>query len=276
MSPASPTEIVPGAGRPLPSPADPHLLRGARSPEMPGVRRMPGIRRGHPSPGGVTPGPGPDNAAGVPFSVRDLHVLRGDVMALRGVDLDIPAGALTLLCGGNGSGKSTLLLALAGVLPIHSGRVEGLDGTGLALVPQIPPVPQRLPLTVGAAVAMGRWGGRGLFGRMRRGDREVVGERMRLLGVDALAQRQLCEVSGGQRQRALVAQALVREAPVLLLDEPTAAADAASRELIHHAARVEADGGATVVLATHDPGARDVADVVITLDSGRVIGVEMG
>lgn len=265
MSPTSPSGTLPGAGRSLPPPVDPHLLRGA-----------PGVRRVQPSLEGVTLGPGPDRATGVPVSVRDLHVLRGDVMALRGVDLDIAAGAVTLLCGGNGSGKSTLLLALAGVLPIHSGRVGGLDGTGLALVPQVPPVPQRLPLTVGAAVAMGRWGGRGLFGRMRGRDREVVGERMRLLGVGTLAQRQLCEVSGGQRQRALVAQALVREAPVLLLDEPTAAADAESRELIHHAAQVEADRGATVVLATHDPGARDVADVVITLDSGRVIGVEMG
>ncbi|WP_043534333.1 metal ABC transporter ATP-binding protein [Actinomyces polynesiensis] len=208
--------------------------------------------------------------------MRELHVRRGDVMALRGVDLDFPAGAVTLLCGGNGSGKSTLLLALAGVLPLHSGRVEGLDGTRPALVPQVPPLPQRLPLSVGAAVAMGRWGGLGLLGRVRRSDREAVGERMRLLGVDALALRQLCEVSGGQRQRALVAQALVREAPVLLLDEPTAAADAASRELIHHAARVEADRGATVVLATHDRGARDVADVVVTLDSGRVSGVEAG
>jgi len=247
MSPASVTGSVPDTSRHLSLPAGPHV------------------------PPGEHPCPGPIRTTGVHISVRDLHVLRGDVMALRGVDLDIAAGAVTLLCGGNGSGKSTLLLALAGVLPLHSGRVGGLDGTGLALVPQVPPVPQRLPLTVGAAVAMGRWGGRGLFGRMRGRDREFVGERMRLLGVDALARRQLCEVSGGQRQRVLVAQALVQEAPVLLLDEPTAAADAASRELIHHAARVEADRGTAVVLASHDPGARDVADTVITLDSGRVI-----
>lgn len=208
------------------------------------------------------------------LGVRDLRVTRGEVVALDGVTLDIPRAALTVLRGGNGSGKSTLLLALAGVLPVVSGRVEGLAGVRTALVPQVPPVPARLALTVGGAVAMGRWGGLGLFGRMRARDREVVEERMRLLGVEDLSGRQLCEVSGGQRQRALVAQALVQEAPVLLLDEPTAAADVQSRELIHRAARAEADRGVTVILATHDPGACDLADVVVTLEAGCVLDVE--
>lgn len=253
MSPTSVTGSIPDTSRHLPPPVGPHVRgRGCSSPDP-------------------TRAPGAIRTAGVHVSERDLEVVRGEVMALRGVDLDIPPGGVTLLCGGNGSGKSTLLLALAGVLPLHSGRVEGLEGVRLALVPQVPPVPQRLPLTVAAAVGMGRWGSLGFWGRMRRDDREGVEECMRLLGVDSLARRELCEVSGGQRQRVLVAQALVQEAPVLLLDEPTAAADAASRELIHHAARVEADRGTTVVLASHDPGARDVADAVITLDSGRVI-----
>lgn len=219
----------------------------------------------------------PSDIQGVPLSVCHVTVERGEVRALQDVDLDLAAGAVTLLCGGNGSGKSTLLLALAGVLPLTSGTIDGLEGlkgARLALVPQVPPVPQRLPLTVGAAVGMGRWADLGLFRRPGRRDREIVAQRLHLLGLDDLAERQLSEVSGGQRQRALVAQALVREAPVLLLDEPTAAADAASSELIHRAARLEADRGATVVMATHDPAAREFADVVVTLDSGRVLDVE--
>ncbi|WP_040434849.1 metal ABC transporter ATP-binding protein [Schaalia vaccimaxillae] len=202
--------------------------------------------------------------------VRDFTVIRGEVKALDGVDLAFNAGEVTLVCGGNGSGKSTLLLALAGVLDRDGGEIIGLPAD-VALVPQRPPSADRLPLTVRATVEMGRWPKRGILGRLTAEDRAAVDWAMESVGVSDLADRQLSETSGGQCQRVLVAQALTRKAPLLLMDEPTAAADIESTEIIHRVAREQAEAGAIVIIASHDPVAREFADRIITLHSGHVV-----
>ncbi|MDC4233562.1 ATP-binding cassette domain-containing protein [Actinomyces sp. B33] len=200
--------------------------------------------------------------------IRDLTVIRGDVHALDGLDLTLDAGKVTLVCGGNGSGKSTLLLTLAGALRPESGTITGMPSE-VALVPQRPPSADRLPLTVRAAVEMGRWPERGLLRRLRPEDHEAVDWAMSAVGILDLAGRQLSETSGGQCQRVLVAQALSRRTDMLLMDEPTAAADIESTEIIHRVAREKAADGAIVVIASHDPAARDYADEIVTLHAGR-------
>lgn len=206
-----------------------------------------------------------------PLCLRDVRVMRSHVCALDSLTVDIRPAEVTLVRGGNGSGKSTLLLALAQCLPLADGRISGLAGRSTALVPQTPPHTGQLPLTVRAAVAMGRWGARGMFAPLTHEDHALVDESLRILGIDAIATRQLSQTSGGQRQRALVAQALTRRADILLLDEPTAAADEQSTRIIHEAAAGQAAQGATVVLASHDPSACDVADRILTLDRGVLI-----
>ncbi|QWW19893.1 ATP-binding cassette domain-containing protein [Schaalia sp. 19OD2882] len=203
--------------------------------------------------------------------VKGLSVWRDEVKAIDSVDLDLYSGELTLLCGENGSGKSTLLLALVGELPAGEGRVDGLDGIVPAYVPQLPPVPERLPLSVRETVAMGHWPDLGLLARLTATHSRAVDRALDTLGLTALASRQLSRLSGGQRQRVMVAQALVRQAPVVLLDEPTAAADAESRQIIHRAARTCARSGALVLLASHDVSAREVCDRMVQLEAGRVV-----
>ncbi|ARD42278.1 metal ABC transporter ATP-binding protein [Actinomyces gaoshouyii] len=225
-----------------------------------------------PSGRGPTAAPRPDDAVARGLILRGVVVRRGEVLAINGVSLDLAPGEVVCFFGPNGSGKSTLLAAVAGILPLAGGRIERRPADArLALVPQAPPIPERMPLTVRAAVAMGCWGDAGFLRPLNRAHKRRVSEVMGLLGIADLADRQLSEVSGGQRQRVLVAQALVSQPDILLMDEPTAAADARSTRIIHDAAARAAREGALVLLVSHDEQARRIADRCLTLEAGRVV-----
>ncbi|NEM08591.1 zinc ABC transporter ATP-binding protein AztA [Geodermatophilus normandii] len=202
--------------------------------------------------------------------VERLSVRRGEVLALDGVDAVLPAGTVTALVGVNGAGKSTLLDVLAGVLQPTTGRARGLDRLTVAYVPQRSAVPDDLPLTVADTVAMGRWRERGPWRRLRTSDRALIAACADQLDLTGLLGSPLSAVSGGQRQRALVAQGLVARADVLLVDEPTAGVDAATQRAVLRALASEAARGAVVVHATHEPAAVESADRVLALAAGRV------
>ncbi|QRN78861.1 MAG: ATP-binding cassette domain-containing protein, partial [Nocardiopsis sp. BM-2018] len=143
----------------------------------------------------------------------DLYAGYGRTDVLKGVSAEVPEGAVTALVGPNGAGKSTLLGVLAGTVPLRRGKVtpdRGARAARPAFVVQRSAVPDTLPLTVRAAVAMGRWAHRGLWRPLTRHDRAVVARCMERAGVADLAHRGLGELSGGQRQRALIAQGLAQ------------------------------------------------------------------
>ena len=208
------------------------------------------------------------NAPGV--AIEHVTVRRGDVLALSGVTAHLGAGAVTALVGPNGAGKSTLLDVLAGVRMPSAGRVGGLEGLTVAYVPQHSAVPDDLPITVADTLAMGRWRERGLWRRLRSSDRALIADSARRLGLTDLMDTSLSATSGGQRQRALVAQGLIARADVLLVDEPTAGVDAATQVAILQALSQEAARGAVVVHATHDLAAVEQADGTLALVAGRV------
>lgn len=194
---------------------------------------------------------------------------RASSLSLDRVSVDFPAGSVTALVGANGSGKSTLLGILAGTLRPAHGRVTGMPRT-VALVPQHSAAPNLFPVTVRNTVAMGRWCDRGLLLPLTRRDQGIIDRAMERAGVTDLSRRTLAGLSGGQRQRTLIAQGLAQQAPLLLLDEPLSAVDAATAELITRAVAEEKDAGTTVVIATHDPAQAAGADRVLTLDHGRI------
>lgn len=206
-----------------------------------------------------------------PVRLLSVSARRGDDEVLSGVDAVFVPGAVSAVSGPNGSGKSTLLEVIAGVHPLTGGSREGIESGDVAFVPQRSDVSPHLPLTVGEAVAMGRWRIRGAWRPLRRSDRRSVDAMLDLLGLDGLRTRPLGALSGGQRQRTFVAQGLVADAPILVLDEPTAGVDAASARIIGSALRMHADAGAVVIQATHDSGALAGADSVLRLEGGRVV-----
>ncbi len=207
---------------------------------------------------------------------RGLELRFGDIVALAASDFVIPRSGVTSLIGPNGSGKSTLLAAVAGLHRPASGEITVLGVSPrqararVAFVPQSTKVNDSLPVTVGEVVAMGRYASLGMVRRAGARDHEAVAEAIALLDLAEVAGRHVRELSGGQRQRVFVAQGLVQDRDVLLLDEPTTALDLVSARVIHEAIEVERASGRPVVVTTHDLEEARSSDHVILL-AGRVV-----
>jgi zinc/manganese transport system ATP-binding protein len=184
--------------------------------------------------------------------------------------LAVPAAATTAIVGPNGCGKSTLLELIAGVATPESGTIE-LGGREVALAVQRSQVGDTFPITVAEAVAMGRWRRLGLLRRPSRTDRDIVTYWIAELGLQALRHRRLGDLSGGQCQRVLLAQALAQQAPIVLLDEPTTGLDADAADRVTQQLRRLAASGTTIVAATHDFEIARRFDHRVLLGGGRVL-----
>ncbi len=215
-------------------------------------------------------------------------VLRGDGLVFEvdgtrlvdGIDVELAVGEVLALTGPNGAGKSTLLRLLAGELDPTRGAVE-LCGRPLArlghgerarlraVMPQETVL--QFAFTVREVVEMGRHPHRGA-GAERDG--EAVESAMRWTEVQELEVRTFPTLSGGERSRTTLARVLAQEAPILLLDEPTAALDIRHQERAMTVARSFADSGGAVVAVLHDLNlAAAYADRIALLDGGRIAGL---
>lgn len=223
------------------------------------------------------------------LTVTGLRKSFGPTEVLRGLDLDVPSGALAAVLGPSGCGKTTLLRVIAGFENADAGEVRLGDRVVAAgprgLAPErrrVTVVPQEgalFPhLTVADNVAFGvprRLGGRRMgLGTGRAGRRRArVEELLELVGLGGLGARMPRELSGGQQQRVAVARALGPAPDVVLLDEPFSALDAALRSVVREDVRAALhEAGATGVLVTHDQEeALSVADLVAVVRDGRVV-----
>jgi manganese transport system ATP-binding protein len=207
---------------------------------------------------------------------RGITLRYGARLALATSDFTVPQAGLTVLIGPNGSGKSTLLAAIAGLTDPDEGElaVMGTSPTEarsrVSLVLQSTKVNEVLPVTVSEVVAMGRYASLGLLKRFQRPDRAVVGEALERLDLTRLAGRHLSELSGGERQRVFVAQGLVQEHDLLLMDEPLTGLDLISQAAIEKVIVEERSRGKTVIVTTHDLADASKADHVLLL-AGRVV-----
>ena len=204
-----------------------------------------------------------------------LSVRAGD-FALRDVTLDVPEGGYALVIGPTGCGKTTLLEAVAGHLPPLAGRVfvQGRDVT--ALPPEARGVGfvyqqyQLFPhLSVRENIGYGL-----AHSREANGARDArIGEVARLLGIEHLLARGVQGLSGGEQQRVAIARALAPRPRVLLLDEPLAAVDPATRTLLRRELRaLHEREGITTLQVTHDfDDALRMGDLVAVLADGRIV-----
>lgn len=181
---------------------------------------------------------------------------------LAALNIGLNRGEMVSLIGSNGVGKSTLLRTLTGVQYPLSGEVA-IDGRPVARWSN-KELARKLgivytdrtlagALTVEELVSLGRQPYTGLLGRLSREDRLIAAEAIDLVGIGDKRHRHIAALSDGERQKAMIAKALAQQTPIIIMDEPTAFLDAASRletmALLRHLA---ADQGKAILLSTHD------------------------
>jgi len=216
------------------------------------------------------------------LEARDLHYAYVvDQPVLQGVSLRVPSNTVVYLLGHNGCGKTTLLEILGGVRAPLRGEVH-LDGANVHTLPahqraqRVGLVPQlHTPVfsyTVRELVLMGRTPYLKLLGTPGRADYEIADEAIEQVGLTHLRHRAYTELSGGERQLAMIARGLAQQTNLLLLDEPTAHLDPRNQRLVLETVVALAERSVSFVISSHNPNSALLyAHQVIVMKAGRVV-----
>ncbi len=208
------------------------------------------------------------------------HAYRGRKV-LHDASLELAPGQVVSLLGANGAGKSTLLRIILGLLPPQGGEVCLGDrplrdyprrelAHHLAYVPQVHNTP--FPYSVRQVVLMGRLPATGLFAAPGRHDRALAEQALARLGIGHLAERPYTEISGGERQMALIARALAQGSRLLILDEPATGLDYGNQIALLELLRSLAADGYGILKTTHHPDhVLASSDRVAILKDGRIV-----
>jgi zinc transport system ATP-binding protein len=205
---------------------------------------------------------------------------RAGVRVLEDVSLEVGAGEFVAIAGPNGGGKTTLLRLVLGLERPVAGTVRvfgkpsgtGAAGARVGYLPQRAHLIGEAPVTVREVVSTGRLAPAGIWGPLRRADREAVTRAIETVGLAARADAPLRTLSGGMQQRALIAKALASEPTLLALDEPTTGVDAASQESLGLLLEeLRAELGVTILYVSHEFGAVEhVVDRIVLVRGGIV------
>lgn len=196
----------------------------------------------------------------IAIDIKDVSVSYGDKLVLENTTIQIPYHSFTGVIGMNGAGKSTLFKVIMGLVKPQSGKVVVCgDDTKtaqkhghVAYVPQTELVDWDFPVSVYEVVMMGRSGTQNIFKTASPVDDEYVTKALERVRMIEFKDRQIGELSGGQKKRVFVARALAQGADILLLDEPFAGLDATSERSLIDLLIALKEQGKTVILATHD------------------------
>lgn len=201
------------------------------------------------------------------------------------INSSIYSGELTCLLGANGIGKSTLMRTLSGFLPELSGDIyiagkeiksyspkELAQVVGVVLTERI----EVKNMTARELIGLGRSPYTGFWGSLSKDDNAVINNAISLVKIESLAERMVHTLSDGERQKVMIAKALVQDTPIILLDEPTAFLDFPSKveimQLLHQLSRKT---NKTIFLSTHDLElALQIADKIWLMDKQR--GIQIG
>lgn len=213
------------------------------------------------------------------LSFRRVYAAYGKKQVLDQIDFELPPHTLTAVVGKNGSGKSTLFACAGRKIP-YTGEIT-LSGRELAAMTpreraqRMAILPQTLPapaVSVAELAAFGRNPYLDFGRRMSPTDRRLVEEALERVGIAALRDKLLAELSGGERQKAYLAMILAQDTDVLLLDEPTTYMDMEYEAAFFRLLKaLQAEKGVTLLVILHDLSqAMRYADRIVVLDAGRV------
>lgn len=210
----------------------------------------------------------------VSFSYAERKVLDN-------VSFTVDKGSLTAVLGPNGAGKSTLFCCMLGIQRTYFGQIllEGREASTIgrrefsrlaAYIPQNSDPVYNYPVI--DTVLMGITGQLGILQSPKREAYEAARKALERLGILDLADRGIACISGGERQLALIARAIVQDAKILIMDEPTANLDYGNQHRVLTGIRALADEGYSILMSTHNPEhALRYATDVLALQNGRAI-----
>ncbi|RED38041.1 ABC-type Mn2+/Zn2+ transport system ATPase subunit [Rhodopseudomonas thermotolerans] len=197
------------------------------------------------------------------IAVRGLDVTYPNgYTAVRDASFALGAGTICALVGVNGSGKSTIFKAIMGFVRPSAGSVElcgmpvarALKRNIVAYVPQSEDIDWNFPVLVETVVMMGRYGHMNFLRIPSQADRRAVDEALERVGMTAYRDRQIGELSGGQKKRVFLARALAQGGRIVLLDEPFTGVDVKTETAIIDLLRELRDAGQLILVSTHDLG----------------------
>ena len=225
------------------------------------------------------------------IAFRDVWKRFGSLDVLKGIDFDVPAGSVTCLIGPSGSGKSTLLRCVNHLEQIDAGRIE-VEGDLIGYREKdgrLHEISERDAAKQRADVGMvfqsfNLFPHRTVLANITEAPVKVKGESkaeaeayarelLDQVGLADKADAWPVQLSGGQQQRVAIARALVNQPDIVWADEPTGNLDSeTSRDVLDLILRLNRDNGQTFVIVTHDPGVGRLADYIIQMRDGRIVG----
>jgi iron complex transport system ATP-binding protein len=214
--------------------------------------------------------------SGVKISGLSLEL--GGRRILSDISFDVAPGEFFCIIGRNGAGKSTLLKCIAGIIGGYEGKISvcGNDVSGMAakhrsrLVAYVPQgSPSDIPYTVRDFLELSRYPWRGISSEAD--DRREIGEAMEITGISAFSERKLSSLSGGERQKVMIASAIAQRTDTILMDEPTTYLDYAHQiDTADMMFRVNRARGVSMIIVTHDINlAVELSGSVIAMSAGR-------
>ena len=215
------------------------------------------------------------------IEVKNLSFSYGDRPVLHDISFSVEKGEFLSILGPNGVGKSTLFRCVLGLLSGYTGQVlvDGVDARSFSVreaAKHIAYIPQSsrsiFNYSVFDIVLMGRTSGLSTFRSPGKSDKDLSYRAIEKVGITRLADRCFHRLSGGEQQLVLIARALAQQAPVLMLDEPTANLDFGNQLLVLEQARALAREGYTVIQTTHHPEQSYMfSDRILAIQKGRVL-----
>ncbi|WP_307722381.1 metal ABC transporter ATP-binding protein [Paucilactobacillus kaifaensis] len=203
------------------------------------------------------------------LTIKHLTLAYGDKRVIQDLNFDLTKGSFTVILGENGVGKTTLIRALLGQLKPQTGTIEfenEQQTVKLGYVPQFRNVDEEYPLTIREFVALNLY--HGLTPWLKRQERGRVDWAIKQTNLTQIENRPLGQASGGEKQRAYLAQALIERPNLLILDESTASLDVGMKyELLELVRRLQAEQTLSVLFVTHDlPLAKQFADHFLLME----------
>ncbi|MCL1972690.1 MAG: ABC transporter ATP-binding protein [Endomicrobia bacterium] len=215
------------------------------------------------------------------IEIKNIHAGYSKKEILKNIDCSIAKGSFAGIIGRNGAGKSTLLKVLCGLLKPFSGQIfiNGHDvyaSSKKILSKTVSFMPQNIetnfPFTVEEFVMLGRYPYMNIFKIPSQKDYAAVNEVLKFAGADVFAKRYINELSGGEKQRVLIAQTIAQETDIIIFDEPTSHLDIGSQADILNILRVlNKKYGKTIVVTLHDLNAAgEFCDFLILMEEGSI------